>query len=308
MSDTAHSSFILSLFSCVIRAELEVRQLAQENITMCALYVRMSIQKAYTAIHSPYNRPQNYILSLLLNSERAIQPQIATTRANPHVKLSLWQPPLLRDNVPETQIPSHQLELHRCARARLEIHPLKPAQLPDRRAVNRDAHIQLRDLMTRHIARVLHLRGHGVHLLPQLRVAALHDRDARVREAGDGAADGGRGEGRVGEGGVRQPEAELVAGRDLVVVEGAVVDEEALGEVVLREGAGLGARVEQGAEVLLGVRDGVGEAAAGVDVAVEDVDEGVAGFLAGQAGEEDGCDVGVVDPGVDDSCSCLMLV
>lgn len=134
-------------------------------------------------------------------------------------------------------------------------------------------------------------------------MSALHDRDARVREAGDGTADGGGGEGGVGEGGVRQPEAELVAGGDVVLVEGAVVDEEALGEVVLREGTGLGAGVEEGAEVFLGVRDGVGQAAAGVDVAVEDVDEGVAGFLAGQAGEEDGCDVGVVDPGVDDSGS-----
>lgn len=39
---------------------------------------------------------------------------------------------------------------------------------------------------------------------------------------------------RVGEGGVRQSEAELVDGCDVLLVEGAVVDEDALFEVVLR--------------------------------------------------------------------------
>ena len=45
--------------------------------------------------------------------------------------------------------------------------------------------------------------------------------------------------------------------------------------------------------------DGVGEVPGGVDVAVEDVDDGVAGFLAAEVGGEDGGYVGVVGEGED---------
>lgn len=53
--------------------------------------------------------------------------------------------------------------------------------------------------------------------------------------------------------------------------------------------------------------DGVGEAAGGGDVAVEEVDEGMAAFLAGEVGEEDGCYVAVCDPGVDGADTFTLL-
>ena len=54
--------------------------------------------------------------------------------------------------------------------------------------------------------------------------------------------------------------------------------------------------------------DGEGEFSGGAGGAVEDVDEGVAAFLAGEAGEEDGCYVGVVDPGVDGADTWFILL
>jgi hypothetical protein len=102
------------------------------------------------------------------------------------------------------------------------------------------------------------------------------------------------------ESGVRQPEAEFVLHWQIVVVEVAVVDQEAFFEIGL-PGVGIGG-VEQRAGVcdvcervvafLFG--DGVGEVAGGVDGAVEDVDDAVAYFLAAEVGCEDRCDVWVV--------------
>lgn len=51
---------------------------------------------------------------------------------------------------------------------------------------------------------------------------------------------------------------------------------------------------------------GVGESAGGGGFAVEDVGEGVAAFLAGEAGEENGGYVGVGDPGVNGADSYLV--
>lgn len=59
--------------------------------------------------------------------------------------------------------------------------------------------------------------------------------------------------------------------------------------------------VEQFAVVGSLFGNGVGQAAGGGLRAVEDVDDALAGFLAGEVGEDDGCDVGVVDEAVDDA-------
>jgi hypothetical protein len=104
----------------------------------------------------------------------------------------------------------------------------------------------------------------------------------------------------VGERGVGQAEAELELRGDLVAVKVAVVDEKALGEVLVWVGVERDGRVEEvGAVVGFGYCYSVGEAARGVDVAVEERGEGVAGFLAWEAGEEGGGYVGVGDPGRD---------
>lgn len=57
--------------------------------------------------------------------------------------------------------------------------------------------------------------------------------------------------------------------------------------------------VEEVAVVGFVLGNGEGEFSGGAGGAVQDVDERVAAFLAGETGEEDGGYVGVVDPGVD---------
>ena len=83
------------------------------------------------------------------------------------------------------------------------------------------------------------------------------------------------GEGGVFEGGVAEAEAEFVDGGDVAVVEGAVVDEDAFLEIVLRDGLVRG--VEDVCAVVGAVfADCEREFCAGVDAAVEDVCDGVA--------------------------------
>ena len=96
------------------------------------------------------------------------------------------------------------------------------------------------------------------------------------------------------EGGVAQAEAELEARLDAGLVEMAVVNEEALVKVFLREpGSGLVHEVHAVVRGLLA--DGERQLPGGVYVAVENVHERIAGFLAGKSSEHDSGDVGVLD-------------
>jgi hypothetical protein len=174
----------------------------------------------------------------------------------------------------------------------------------------RESQVELWNRRTRRRARVRDNSRDGVKSLPECSIPTRRrNRGARRRTLCLDAR-GGRGgvayrccrDGNVGqvERGVRQSEAELVLHRQVVVVEVAVVDQEAFLEVGL-PGVGVGG-VEERAGVcdvcegvvalLLG--DGVGEVAGGVYGAVEDVDDAVAYFLAAEVGGEDCCDVGVV--------------
>ena len=121
-------------------------------------------------------------------------------------------------------------------------------------------------------------------------------------DAGCGVGVEGCCEGRVGEFGVGQAVAEGVLGGDVAGEEVFVVDVQAFGEGVLEEEAcGCVGRdgVEQGAVVGGFGGDGVGEAAGGGLGAVEDVDDCLPGFLAGEVGEDYGGDVRVGDEAVD---------
>ena len=109
-------------------------------------------------------------------------------------------------------------------------------------------------------------------------------------------------EGGVGEFGVGEAVAEGVLGGDVAGEEVFVVDVDAFGEGVLEEeacGCVWGDGVEQRAVVGGFGGDSVGEAAGGGLGAVEDVDDGLAGFLAWQVGEDERGDVGVGDEAVD---------
>lgn len=66
--------------------------------------------------------------------------------------------------------------------------------------------------------------------------------------------------------------------------------------------------VEEVAVVGFVLGDGEGEFSGGAGGAVQDVDERVAAFLAGEAGEEDGGYVGVVYPGVDGADTWFILL
>lgn len=90
--------------------------------------------------------------------------------------------------------------------------------------------------------------------------------------------------------------AELVDWGDVLGVEVAVVDEDALAKVLLgRALAVVGIVEDVGAVVLAGGGPAEG-GAAGLGAAVEDVDDGAAALLAGETSPEDGRDVGVVVP------------
>lgn len=144
-----------------------------------------------------------------------------------------------------------------------------------------------------------------VDCLPQGRIAArlewLVMRHSLERRIADGR------DGQIGhpERGVRESEAELVLHAEVVVIEMAVVDQQTLAEVGL-PGIRV-SRVEQGGrvgdvrelEVVLLKRDGVGQVAGGIDVAVQHVHDAVAGFLAAEVRGEDGSDVRVVSEGED---------
>lgn len=109
-------------------------------------------------------------------------------------------------------------------------------------------------------------------------------------------------EGRVGEFGVRQAVAEGVLRCYIAGEEVFVVDVESFGEGVLQEetcSRVLDYGVEEDAVVGGFGGDGVGEAAGGGLGAVEDVDDCLPGFLAGEVGEDYGGDVRVGDEAVD---------
>ncbi|TLS28819.1 hypothetical protein PpBr36_01412 [Pyricularia pennisetigena] len=231
-----------------------------------------------------------------------LQRQVPAAGADPKLVLARVQPPGLGGDVPAAQVPPGQLELDRGLLAGLERRLGEAAQLPDGRAVLGDADVELRGLGAGHVARVGHLCRDAGHDVKEVDVAALLDRARRV--LGGRQLRGGPGglQVRVGKVGVAEAEAELVARLDALLVKGAVVDEDALGEVALGEALvdAVGERlVLQPAVVGLVVRDRVRHLAAEVLLTVQQVRQRVPCVLAGQVGKDDGRDVGVVGELVD---------
>ena len=138
----------------------------------------------------------------------------------------------------------------------------------------------------------------GVDGLPESGVAALGDGQV-LGLGGDGVDGGGAADAAGVEGGVGEAETELVAHGDVLGVEVAVVDVQLLVEPGLPVVDAGGVDGGGGGSVVVGAveRDGVGEVAGRVDLAVEDVDDRVSGLLAGEVGSEDGGDIGVVGEG-----------
>lgn len=175
--------------------------------------------------------------------------------------------------------------------------------------------VQLCDFRSGYGAGVFERDAHFGGGLPEERVAAfgldvcaVAGVSAACGARGDVGREGGR-EGGVGEFRVCQTVAESVLRRDVAGEEVFVVDVDALGERVLQEEAAGGVGrdgVEQGAVVGGFGGDGVREAAGGGLDAVEDIDDGLAGFLAGKVPEDYGGDVWVGDEAVDGADAGVM--
>ena len=88
---------------------------------------------------------------------------------------------------------------------------------------------------------------------------------------------------------------------DILSVEVAVVDLELLVEPGLPVVRAVGRHCGGGRGIVVAgvLGNCVGEVAGGVNVTIEDIDDGVTGFLAGVVGSDDGGDVGVAGPGED---------
>jgi len=222
------------------------------------------------------------------------------------IVVAALQHPRLLCHIPRAQIPAVELERHLSLLARLQQFLLETAQ--HARGTAGDVQVQLCDFGRGYGACVLERDAHFGGGLPEERVAAF-GLDVRAvagvsAACGAGCDVGSEGgcEGRVGEFGVCQAVAESVLRRDVAGEEVFVVDVDAFGERVLQEEAAGGVGrdgVEQDAVVGGFGGDGIGEAAGGGLDAVEDVDDCLAGFLAGEVPEDYGGDVGVGDEAVD---------
>jgi hypothetical protein len=97
----------------------------------------------------------------------------------------------------------------------------------------------------------------------------------------------------VGEVGVRETEAEFVNRLNFLLIEGSVIDEDALFEVGLRD---LVVRCVKNISAVVRTLCGHGERKLGtrVNTTIENICDRVTGLLSGNTSPEDGSDVGVV--------------
>jgi hypothetical protein len=105
----------------------------------------------------------------------------------------------------------------------------------------------------------------------------------------------------VREGGVRKTVAELVDGSLVEAIEVAVIDEDALNKVVLGSTLAVVRRVDhiRGTVISASLAPGERSLSTGVDLAVEDVGDSVTGLLTGNTGPDDGSNVLMLVPGLD---------
>jgi hypothetical protein len=242
------------------------------------------------------------------NSKTAPHLNIQHRLANHDIVLAALQYPCLFYNIPCAHITTIEPESDLGLFARLQKLLLKATQHARRSA--RYMQIQLSYFGSSHTTRVLDRHANLRSRPPEHRIAALRlyvCAVAIVCGALGARSDVGLEtsiETRICELGVRQAVAKRILRRDVPSGEIPVVDVDAFRERILREeaaGSVLNGRVEQGAVVGSFFGDSIGQAAGGGLPAVEDVDNGLSGFLAGQVSEDDGGDVGVVDEAVDNA-------
>lgn len=212
--------------------------------------------------------------------------------------------PLLPDHVPVTHIPSEQRELHLDTLARLNGLLCETSQLLRWRILGRNAKVELCDFCSRGIASVPDSSTDSHHCLPQTGVATLFGDVHVLWQLAEPLGADVDGQIRVLEGSVGKTEAEWEARSDVAGDERLVVDVHSLGEVALKvvvASCGGEVRAEKGAVVAFPPGDGVRQTAGEALAAVKKLYESATGVLARQVAVDDGCDVGVFEPGVNEA-------
>lgn len=194
--------------------------------------------------------------------------QVPATGTNMESVIASNNCPLLRRHVPDAQIATPQLEGRFLGGPRLKLHLLEPAQLPYG-LISRcwELHVQLRDLSTSHIARVLQIGADLGYNVPEVLTATDSERTSSVF-TGELLGVGRNVEALAKfEGRVRETKAEFVSRCNVLLVKVLVVDKITLLEVDFRLLADSCARVVVG----LVLRNGVHQLSGWVHIAKENV-------------------------------------
>lgn len=212
--------------------------------------------------------------------------------------------PLLPDHIPVTHIPSEQRELHLDTLARLDSLLSKASQLLWRRILSWNAQIQLCDFRGRGVASVPDSRTYRNDCLPQTGVATLFGDVHVFRQLTEALGAHIDGQIRVLECSVGETKPEWEARGDVAGNERLVINVHSLGEVALEvvvASRGGEVRAEKGAVVAFPPGDGVRKTTGEALAAVKKLYESATGVLARQVAVDDGCDVGVFEPGVNEA-------
>lgn len=226
-----------------------------------------------------------------LERKRRVELQIPAASSNIHLELPLGKSPFLSRHIPVTEIASPELESDSLASTSREVDLLETAELSYRLVGNgRVTDIQLRHVGAIYSACVGDLDRDGRDDIPEVGFAAYAQWASGVHSQVLGGGISSDSKLAVLERSVREAVTEWVADGHVGLVEVAVVKVDAFGEVAL---FGLA-----DADVVVGLvlGDCVGQLGGGVDVAVEDVGDGVAGFLTQGSGVEDCGYVVVLNP------------
>ena len=223
-------------------------------------------------------------------SQCPCQPQIPRTSTNHHTETSTRQHPHLLPRIPKTQILPPQREAHRSLRPNLQEDLTKAPQLLRwacrRRA--RKSDIQLRDFRASDSPVI----GDCCRDCSQDIIEALWTSRCRRRASRRGT-ERRDSEARISKRGIAQPKTEFISRSNTILIETSIINEKALRIAII-------AIYDCGPVIGRLFRDCVGQFAGGGGAAVEDVDEGVAGFLAGETGPYDGNDVGGGEDGLEE--------
>jgi hypothetical protein len=239
-----------------------------------------------------------------LDLDSSSQSNIPTARTNVDRVLAALQLPLLRNHIPNAQIPPSDRESDLLSGAASDVARLEPTKLLCRSRCNVD--IQLRNFFGSHGAGVLDVHGDLVEDFPKIGRTTLGNRDLFCGVLVGVATKGFDREIGVGESGVGQAVAELEPRSDVVLVEVPVIDVEAFGEVGLWVRTRANSSVEKVAVVRLVLGDRERHTSGRRDITVKDVSDRVTDLLARQTSIDDGGDVRVLDPLINGSDASIV--